>query len=233
MAKTATSTFHFDPSLIKFLKDLKRNNNRNWFNANKQRYEEECREPALAFITALQKPFKKISPHFNPIPKKTGGSLMRVYRDTRFSKDKTPYKSNVGIHIRHEIGRDVHAPGFYFHIDEKEIFIGAGVWHPDNQALKKIRTAIDEDQAKWKRITNAKSFTRLFELRGDTLKRPPREFPADHPLIDDLKRKDHFGLTPLATKELYDKKLVANTIERFAASKPYVRFLCDSLHLPF
>ena len=228
-----TSTFRFEPSLIKFLKELKRNNNRDWFNANKQRYEDEVRGPALEFITALQIPFKKISPHFRVLPKKTGGSLMRVYRDTRFSKDKTPYKTNVGIHIRHEFGKDVHAPGFYFHIEEKEIFVGAGVWHPDNQALKKIRIAIVEDPTKWKRVSRGKKFAHHFELAGDSLKRPPRDFDPEHPLIVDLKRKDHFGLTRLSPKDLYDKNLVANTIERFAATKPYVRFLCDALRIPF
>ena len=111
--------------------------------------------------------------------------------------------------------------------------VGAGVWHPDNQALKKIRIAIDEEQTKWKRIINAKSFTKRFELRGDSLKRPPRDFPPDHPLIDDLKRKDHFGLVKLGPEDLYNKRLVTNTIEQFSTSKAYVRFLCDSLRLPF
>ena len=99
------STFNgFPKGTRKFLRDLGRNNNRDWFNANKSKYEKEVREPALAFITAMRKPLRSLSECFQAIPKKTGGSLMRIYRDTRFSKDKTPYKTNVGIHFRHQSG---------------------------------------------------------------------------------------------------------------------------------
>ena len=233
MAKSKSS-FSFKPSLIKFLQELKSNNNRDWFNENKRRYEQDLLEPALEFIAALETPFKKkVSTHFKVVSKRTGGSLMRIYRDTRFSKDKTPYKTNVGIHIRHELGKDVHAPGFYIHIDPSEIFVGAGVWHPDNSALRKIRDAIVEDPAKWKRITNAKKFQEQFDRHGDSLKRPPRDYDPEHPLIDDLKLKDHVVLAKFTAKQLYEKGLVDNTISVFSASKAYVRFLCDALRQPF
>lgn len=225
MAKSKSS-FAFKSSLLKFLRDLSVNNNRDWFNEHKSRYEQELLEPALEFIKCLETPFKKkVSPHFKVVAKRTGGSLMRIYRDTRFSKDKTPYKTNLGIHIRHELGKDVHAPGFYFHIDPKEIFVGAGVWHPDNTALKKIREAIDEDSAKWKRIVNAKKFIKQFERHGDSLKRPPRDYEPDHPLIDDLKLKDHVVLAKFTAKQLQQMGIVDEAIAVFVASKPYVQFL--------
>ena len=107
----------FTPATVKFLAELSDNNNRDWFNENKTRYEEEVLDVALRFIQSMQDPLADFAPHFTAIPKRMGGSLMRVYRDTRFSKDKTPYKTNIGIQFRHVLGKDVHAPGFYVHIE--------------------------------------------------------------------------------------------------------------------
>ncbi len=228
------SSFAFKPTLLTFLRELKSNNNRDWFTQHKSRYEQEVLEPALEFIAALETPFKKkVSSHFQIAAKRSGGSLMRIYRDTRFSKDKTPYKTNLGVHIRHELGKDVHAPGFYFHIDPQEIFVGAGVWHPDNSSLGKIREAIVDDPQQWKRITNSKKLKEQFERQGDSLKRPPRDYDPAHPLIEDLKLKDHVVIAKLDVKQLYKTGIVDDTIAVFAASKPFVRFLCDALRQPF
>src|SRR5665811_1482075 len=101
-------------------------------------YEREVLEPALAFVHAFGPKLRKISPFFVASDDRVGGSLMRVYRDTRFAKDKTPYKTNVGIQFRHEQGRDVHAPGFYLHISPEECFFAVGCWHPDPDALGRI-----------------------------------------------------------------------------------------------
>ncbi len=119
----------FPIGLLHFLDELSRNNKREWFQANRSRYEQDVLQPALAFIETMAKPLEKISPHFCAVPKRMGGSLMRPYRDVRFSKDKRPYKTNVGIQFRHEAGRDVHAPGFYFPIEPDEAFLGVGIWH--------------------------------------------------------------------------------------------------------
>ena len=137
----------FTPATIRFLTELRNNNNRDWFNANKHRYENDVVAPSLNFITVMDARLKKISPHFRAIPKKTGGSLMRVYRDTRFAKDKTPYKTNIGIQFRHELGKDVHAPGFYVHVEPNQVFLGVGIWRPDPKALGKIRGEIHEEEA--------------------------------------------------------------------------------------
>lgn len=222
----------FSQDAVKFLRQLTRNNNREWFAKNKSRYEEVLLEPALALVEDMQGPLKKISPHFLAIPKRSGGSLMRIYRDTRFSKDKTPYKTNLGIHFRHEMGKNVHAPGFYFHVDPKEVFVGAGIWHPDNPTLTQIRFLIDDDQARWKRVTRSKKFKSVFEIHGDSLKRPPRNFDADHPLIVDLKRKDHIGLAKLSEQDLMSRDLIEILVQHFKAAKQYVRFLCDAIHVP-
>ena len=223
----------FEPSLVRFLGQLKRNNNREWFAKNKSRYEQEVLFPALAFVEAFQPRLKKISPYFDAIPKRVGGSVMRIYRDTRFAKDKTPYKTNVGIHFRHEQGKDVHCPGFYLHIEPKECFLGAGIWHPDNPSLSRIRAAIDEDPAGWKRARDNRKFRANFEPSGDSLKRPPRGYDADHPWIEDLKRKDHFGLKTMDAKDITADRFIDDVAAAFTTAKPYMRFLCDSLTIPF
>ena len=223
----------FDDSLIKFLRQLEKNNDREWFAKNKSRYEEEVLFPALAFVEAFGPALKKISPHFRAVPKRVGGSVMRVYRDTRFSKDKTPYKTNVGIHFRHEMGKDVHCPGFYLHIAPNECFAGAGIWHPDSKSLGKIREAIDDRPAEWKRARDSKKFESAYELSGDSLKRHPRGYDPEHKYIVDLKRKDHFGIKSMTAKEVTSKSIIADLKEAFTSSKPYMRFLCNALHIPF
>lgn len=230
----AKSTFPgFPPELLRFLKQLSKNNNRDWFQANKSRYEEELLEPSLAFIAAMADPIAKISPHFRAVPKRMGGSLMRIYRDLRFAKDKSPYKTNVGIQFRHKAGKDVHAPGFYFHIDPNEVFLGAGIWHPDSKTLGKIRRAIDEDPVAWKHATTGKAFRSRFQPEGDSLKRPPQGFDADHPLIEDLKRKDHIGIFRLPHESLLKPEIVKETAAAYRASKTYMAFLCQAIGVNF
>lgn len=222
----------FELSLLHFLHDLAQNNNREWFEKNKPRYEELVRGPALEFIESIAKPLGRISPHFQAVAKKSGGSLMRVYRDTRFSKDKRPYKTNVGIHFRHEQGKNVHAPGFYFHIEPEEVFVGAGIWHPDSETLGKIRQHLHQEPTQWKRATNSKAFREKLELAGDSLKRPPRGYDQDHPLIDDLKRKDFIAAQNLDVEQLFEPTIVTEIAASFRTAKPLVRFICDAIKLP-
>ncbi len=222
----------FSNATIKFLKELKNNNNRDWFNENKHRYESDLLGDSLSFIEAMQPILKKVSPYFQAIPKRTGGSLMRIYRDTRFAKNKTPYKTNIGIHFRHEMGRDVHAPGFYLHIEPTESFFGAGIWRPESKALAKIRNQLVEQPQRWKRIANGKKMAQHFEFSGEKLKRPPRDFDKDHPLIEDLKRKDFFVLAEINTKEIKTRKLLPMIESRMRETKLLMTFLCDSLRIP-
>jgi uncharacterized protein (TIGR02453 family) len=163
-----------------------------------------------------------------------GGSLMRVYRDTRFGKDKTPYKTNVGIQFRHEFGRDVHAPGFYVHIAPEECFLAMGVWRPDRASLNQIRQAILERPEPWRRARSERKFRQQqFMLVGDSLKGPPRDYPADHPLIEDLKRTDFVALRDLKETEVFGEGFLDRVAESFAAGRPLMRFLCEALSLPY
>ena len=222
----------FSRSLFTFLRDLEANNNRDWFQAHKEVYEDVLVEPSLAFVADFAPKLKKISPHFNAIPKKTGGSLFRIYRDTRFSKDKTPYKTHVGIQFRHKQAKDVHAPGFYLHIQPSGSFVGAGIWHPDGPTLGAIRSTIDADPSGWRRASGAR-LQRQFELAGDSLQRAPKGFDPDHPLIDDLKRKDFIAVHRLTQKQV----LAADFVDEFAGlcagAKGLVKWLCAAVDVPF
>ena len=223
----------FSLGMLHFFEELGSHNNKKWFDANKQRYEDQVRGPALQFIEAMQKPLAKISPHFLAVPKKVGGSLMRIHRDVRFAKDKSPYKTNLGIQFRHESGRDVHAPGFYFHIDVNEVFLGAGLWHPDSESLSAIRERISEEPGRWKRARDNKRFREIWSQSGESLKRPPRGYDADHPMIEDLKRKDHIAVAQFDHDDLFTPEIVPMTVDAFRRSRPYVSFLCEAVGATF
>lgn len=223
----------FSKNTFKFLDELAANNNRTWFEANKPRYEALVREPALDFIEAMQPVLESFAPHFVAEPRKVGGSLMRVFRDTRFSRDKTPYKTNIGIQFRHELGKDVHAPGFYVHIANEECFFGVGCWHPDPDMLGKIRNRISEKPKQWFAARDDKNFTQHWALGGDSLSRPPRGYAIDHPALEDLKRKDFVGMAALSPTEVTGAGFVELTGKRFAEAVPLMRFLCEALNVQF
>ncbi|MCB9759276.1 MAG: DUF2461 domain-containing protein [Alphaproteobacteria bacterium] len=219
---------HFSQDLFDFLADLSEHNEREWFNANKARYEASVRAPALDFIRALGPRIQAISPHFLAIDKKVGGSLMRPYRDTRFSKDKTPFKTNLGIQLRHDGGKDVHAPGVYFHVDASGVFLGVGSWHPEPAALKSYRDAIAEDPERWTAVTRDPAFAESFELRGESLKRPPRGYDKDHPQIADIMRKDFIAVHNVAADDILQPGLPDRVASWVQVAAPYLRFLCEA-----
>jgi len=187
----------FTEETFRFLAELEQHNDREWFGEHKARYEEKVREPALEFIRAMQPRVKKISKFFEAVDKKVGGSLMRIHRDTRFAKDKTPYKTNIGIHFRHEFGSDVHAPGYYVHLATDECFFGAGMWMPETKVLMQLRQTIDADPKAWLKAKNDKAFASTFDLAGESLKTAPQGFPKDHPQIEDLRHKSFIGMCSL------------------------------------
>ena len=230
-----TTTFSgFPEELFDFLRDLRGNNNRDWFNANKERYREVVVNPVSDFIGAMAPKLEKISKHYIADPRANGGSMFRIYRDTRFAKDKRPYKTNVGCQFRHQAGKDAHAPGFYVHLEPDHIFFGGGVWTPPGPVLSKVREAIVEKPDEWQRIVKNKTFkTRFGELKGDRLKRPPRGFDADHPLLEDLKCKSFIVMQeefePLATNKDFTRE-----VERaFKAASPLMAFVTKALELPY
>ena len=142
-------TQFISPALFDFMRELKANNDRSWFAENKSRFERDVRRPMMDFIIEFGDPLYDISPHLLAVPRQIGGSLFRIHRDTRFSKDKTPFKTNVGAHFRHRAGRDAHAPGFYLHLEPGICFAGCGVWRPASAALAEIREAIVAHPEEW------------------------------------------------------------------------------------
>ena len=223
----------FRPTLFEFLEQLADHNNRPWFQENKARYERDVLEPALALILAFQPLLKRISPYFVASDRRVGGSLMRVYRDARFTGGGDPYKTNVGIQFRHEQGRDIHAPGFYVHVAPGECFLAVGLWRPEPAALGQIRQAIVEWPKRWQRARDDRKCRERFSLDGNSLKRPPRGFPADHPWIEDIKRTDFIAVEELEERDALDKGFLDHVAASFAASRPFMRFLCDALKVPF
>ena len=222
----------FSPGLFRFLAELSDHNDRAWFAENKSRYMEEVQEPAIQFVADFEKPLSKISPNFRADARPVGGSLFRIQRDIRFSKDKTPYKTHTGIHFRHRSAGDVHAPGFYLHLEPGSVFAAAGIWHPDTAAQRRIRQAIVDDPTAWKRATGG-AFAKTYRLEGDTLKRPPPGFDPDHPLIEDLKRKDFVCETPLSEKAVTAPGFREEYARLCKAAVPFLRFLCAAVDVPF
>ncbi|MBR9727355.1 DUF2461 domain-containing protein [Shewanella intestini] len=222
----------FTPHTFTFLKQLENNNDRDWFKANQSQYEDNVRTPALAFITAMQGHILGFSPRLTAVPKKVGGSMMRPQRDSRFSKDKTPYKLNVGIQFRHFQAKDVHAPGLYVHIANDNCFIGAGIWHPESKALNAIRQCIDENPNGYKQAL-AELNTAGFELTGDSLIRPPKGFDKSHPLLNELKRKDFIATKSISIEQVCSPDFIDICANEFAHCQRLMAYLCFALDLDY
>lgn len=224
---------YFSRKSFDFLNKLKNNNQRDWFHEHKDDYETLIRTPALTFIADMSDDLAKLSPYFYAIPKKVGGSLMRVHRDVRFGKNKTPYKTNIGIQFRHAMGKDVHAPGFYLHIEKDNCFVGVGIWRPDSAALAKIRDRINHKERQWLLASQDKKFLKQFQFSGESLKNPPRGYSKEHPQLTDLKRKDFIAITHLSDEAVCSNRLKPQVINKFQTGEPLIKFLCQSLELNY
>jgi uncharacterized protein (TIGR02453 family) len=219
---------YFSSDLFSFLRELKANNNRDWFGANKQRYEKSVRDPVLQFITDFAPHLKKINRHFVADPRPHGGSLFRIYRDIRFSSDKSPYKTHVGISFDHERQGEWNVPVFYLHFEPGECFAGAGLWHPDPKTVNKIRSAILNNPKAWKKVLQGG-----LELQGASLSRPPRGYDPNHPLIKDLMRKDFIVYVPFTDKQVRGNSFMQDYIKACQKMSPLVEFLTKSVGLPW
>lgn len=224
----------FTADFYKFLTELKDNNNRDWFNENKDRYLNSVANPMCQFVAAMGPRLEKISKYYVADPRRHGGSMFRIYRDARFSKDKRPYKEHVGCQFRHVAGKDAHAPGFYAHFEPNNVRIGGGVWMPPGPALFQIRTAIAEKPDEWQTILNNKTFkTRFGGVNGDQLIRPPRGFDKEHPMIDDIKRKSFFVMHPIDPGLILTPKFITEVERIFKAASPMIEFLTRAVELKY
>jgi uncharacterized protein (TIGR02453 family) len=224
---------YFTAATLAFLKDLAENNDREWFEENRDRYESHVKEPAQRFILAVGEELGRVSPHLRADPRPVGGSLFRIYRDIRFSKDKRPFKTHTGIQFRHDRGKDAHAPGLYLHIEPRSCFLGMGTWRPASPALKKIRTALVDDPEGWRAATGDPAFQEAFELGGESLTRGPRGFDMDHPLAEDIKRKDFIAVRSLPQSFVTGPHVVEETLALAERGSSFMSFLCRALDVPF
>lgn len=232
-APMPTGRTYFSADLFRFLDELRRNNRREWFEANRDRYERHVREPMLAFIAAFAPHLRNISRRLVADPDPTRGSMFRIYRDVRFSPNKNPYKTHVAARFFHLMSRDVHAPGFYIHLEPGRVFIGAGIWHPESPTLSKIRDFIVKHPARWKSVKNDSRFRKCWTLEGETLTRPPRGYACDHPFIEDLKRKDFTAFREVGENDACSAAFLDRYAEACAAAAPFMRFLTTALELQF
>ncbi|MCK9192746.1 MAG: DUF2461 domain-containing protein [Nevskia sp.] len=249
MAKSAA---YFTPATLGFLRELAQNNSREWFTAHKSDYEKNVKLPFLRLIADLAEPLKEISPHYVANPKPVGGSMFRIYRVTRFSGDKTPYKPWAGASFYHEATRAVtrggdadhgtmgrlDAPVFYLHIQpehgEDGSFLGGGLWHPQPETVKRIRTYMVNNPASWKSAIRSADFEKTFgALRGESLSRPPRGYDPAHELAEDLKRKDFVCSTRLDEAALLGPDLLDTLLARYQRASPLIDWLCGALDLDF
>jgi len=223
---------YFSAATFSFLSELAVNNERDWFNANKVRYVSDVQEPALQFIADFAPKLAAISAHLVADPRPQGGSLFRIYRDTRFSMDKTPYKTHIAMRFGHK-ALGVHAPGLYLHIEPGASYAGAGLWHPETALARTIREAIADDPDAWKKVARSKSLLNRFAIEGESLMRPPRGFDPDHPLIEDLKRKDFVAGTRLDNALVKSDRMLSEYSGLARSAAPFVGFLTRAVGLPF
>jgi len=223
----------FPKDFFKFFKDLKNNNNREWFAGNKPRYYESVVNPMGEFIVAMAPHLQRISPHYIANPRAHGGSMFRIYRDTRFSKDKTPYKTHAACHFRHEAGRDAHAPGFYAHFETDGIHFGGGIWLPPSKQLGLIREFIADNPSAWEQLTKSAAIKKAGGIRGDSLKRAPRGHDPEARHIEDLKRKSFYLMIEANAELAHSPELVTETAKAFRTAAKLNHFVTDALELPF
>jgi len=234
----------FGPELFDFLRDLKANNEKSWFEANRERYEEELLEPCKTFVLAFRPRLRKISPNFRADPTIRGGSLFRIHRNLRFRPDAPPYKTAIGIQFRHVAGKDVHAPGFYLHLEPESDdadgtlmsghpFVGMGTWHPDRDTLTAIREAIVKEPESWTAAAHDPDVQDALTFGGESLKLGPVGFDRDHPLIDDIKRKDFVLSAPLTEEDVVADGFLDRFEERCRAGLPVMTWLCDAVGVAF
>ena len=218
---------YFTSELFRFLSRLKRNNNRDWFQAHKDEYETCVRQPALTFITDFAAPLHEISPHLVADARPTRGSLFRIYRDTRFAADKRPYKTNLAMRFSHR-GKDVHSPGFYLHLEPGGSFAACGLWHPEPPTLLKVRSAMVSRPEEWRAVRKLLNWD-----DASKLSRPPRGFPGDHEFVEDLKLRDLGSAVEFTDKQVCSPKFMATFASACRKMSPVAAFLSSAVGLQF
>lgn len=214
---------------FQFLKDLKKNNNRDWFQANKPRYE-EAKQEFEEFIDALIAKIAEFDPSIKHHTAKE--CVFRIYRDVRFSKDKSPYKTHFGAHITAAVKKsDIHTKaGYYIHISPGESMLAGGAYMPEAKWLKAIRQEIDYNGEEFKKILNSKSFKEYFgAMEGEKLKTTPKDYDAEHPDIELLKYKSYLATHSCKDNDVLNEKFLQHCGKVFKALHPFDQYLNRAL----
>jgi uncharacterized protein (TIGR02453 family) len=217
----------FPEAGLRFLRRLKRNNNRNWFQTHKTEYEECVKKPMEELVKALSLEFATIAPEIEASPRT---SLYRINRDTRFSKNKAPYKTHVAAVFPVQALGKHEGAGLYFHISQEELLIGGGMYMPATEDLRHVRHAIANHVAEFQAIISNRRFRRLFgELTGERLARVPRGFSPDHPAAEYLRLKQYLAGRRLPPQSAASREFVTTLLETFVALLPLLRFLNEPI----
>ncbi len=206
---------------------LKRNNNREWFQTHKEEYIASAHGPAIRFITDFAAPLHEITPYLMADPRASRGSLFRIYRDTRFSSDKRPYKTHLAMRFSHR-GKDVHSPGFYLHLEPGGCFAASGLWHPETPTLLKVRNAIMDRGDEWRPVRKLLNWDDATKLS-----RPPRGFPCDHDFVEDLKLRDLGTAIEFTDSQVCSPRFMSTFATACRKMSPLAKFLSGALGLPF
>ena len=220
---TPTKFPGFSPEAITFLRGLERNNKREWFQPRKSIYEDHVKKPLEELVNAVNAELAEFSPrHVTPVKK----AIFRIYRDTRFSKDKKPYKTHVAAtFFLHSLGKAA-GPCYYFHFTAKELLIFAGVYMPEREELIAIRNLLAEQHDNFLQLLRDRSLKKIMgELQGEQLSRVPKGFDKDHPAEDLIRRKQWFLENTLDGSAVTSSRMLPEIVSRFRAAAPMVEFL--------
>ncbi|KFC22678.1 DUF2461 domain-containing protein [Epilithonimonas lactis] len=215
-----------NPETLKFLSTLEINNNREWFNENKPLY----LEAKANFENVVNEIIAEVAEFDESVERlEAKNCIFRIYKDTRFSKDKTPYKTNIGASLVEKGPKTLNHAGYYIHLEKGKSFLAGGVYMTEPKNLKAIREAISSDSETFLKILNKKSFKDVLELQGTKLVKVPQGFDKENPMGDYLKFKQFTVFHPLSDKEVLDKNFVKNTVKVLKEIYPFNRFLNEAI----
>jgi uncharacterized protein (TIGR02453 family) len=219
----------FPPEGIRFFRSLMRNNRRDWFQPRKQIFEEQLKQPMRELVLAVNREMARFAPDYVTDPEK---AIYRIYRDTRFSKDKTPYKDHIAASF-HRRSAGAHGEGgYYFAVSHKEVAIGGGVYMPAPETLAAIRGHLAQHHDQFRKLIRGRKIRELHgDMQGEQLTRPPKGFCADHPAADLLRYKQFLFYIELDPALATTPGLYTEIVDRFRALTPFLNFLNAPLAL--
>lgn len=216
----------FPAEMPRFLKALKKNNDREWFQPRKEQYVQFVQQPMTELVLALNQQLNKFAPEYVADPKK---AIFRIYRDTRFSPDKTPYKTHIAAFFAKR-GLTSGAAGLYMHFSSSDVFIGGGIYHPERDVLLAVREHVRDNHGELRKMLAKPKVRALFgEMRGDTLTRVPKGFHPEHPAADLIKHKDWLLSAELKPAIATTAAVYAEVLSRFRLIVPFVEFFNQPL----